>query len=310
MIAIRFRKRFRAIASRILHPLDRASYAACAAVSRRRVQATALQLNDADKRILVLSPHQDDELLGCGGLLLVFGSCRTIQVAYITDGKGRPYRSPNEQRALAATRQREARAVCCQLGLCDPIFLNREDGCLTKDKALPDLLEELIGRFKPNVLLAPFPTDAHPDHAATSLALSQVPGSVLSGMRIISYQVHSHIPDEFLNRYLELSDSVHRAKENALRLYVSQDMLSPLTLSKYLLFSKAAPQVRRRRGVASVEQFAELTVAKLKDICRHLTTSNLAGHKPVSTNYSPYSFRIFLRNRARLNAAFRDFSRR
>jgi len=295
-----FRKRIRTVLSRILQPLDRVSYRFFSIVCRRRVAAAPLRLDDADKRILVLSPHQDDELLGCGGLLLMFAASRAVQVAYVSDGKGRPHRSPGEQQALVAIRQREARAVCSQLGVCEPIFLNLDDGCLAGDRALPNLLGDLIRRFRPNLVFVPFPTDAHPDHAATSMALAQVPEGVLDGIRILSYQVHSHIPDEFLNRFLEISDTVQQAKEYALRLYVSQDMLSPLTISKYLLFSKVAPQIGRRQGVASIEQFAELGVADFKALCQHLSVAG-RGHRPSSTNYSPYSFRIFLRNRRRLS---------
>jgi LmbE family N-acetylglucosaminyl deacetylase len=85
----------------------------------RRLDAAALE---ALSPMLILSPHQDDETLGCGGLIAT--ACAqglAPRVAYLTDGaashRGSPSWSP---RRLAAERRREAKGALGVLGVPPP----------------------------------------------------------------------------------------------------------------------------------------------------------------------------------------------
>lgn len=82
----------------------------------RRLDKAALE---ALSPILILSPHQDDETLGCGGLITT--ACAlglTPRVAYLTDGsashRGSPTWSP---RRIASVRRAEARRALGVLGV-------------------------------------------------------------------------------------------------------------------------------------------------------------------------------------------------
>ncbi len=252
-------RRVRMLAQRLLFPLDRLSYAAYTAMRRSKVRAEPLELDSRLKRILILSPHQDDELLGCGGFLVRHGRQRRIQVVYVADGGGAIGRAADARHALAQQRNQEAREVCRTLHLHEPTFLGFEDGKLSSDARLPEALSDLIARHEPDLIMTPFITDAHRDHMATSMALSHIDAALLQRRQICLYQVHSHIPDGLLNRYLGLSDQEQAAKEQALALYISQNMTRRLTLSKYLLFSKVAPQIGKRPQIAGVEHFVMLS---------------------------------------------------
>ena len=61
---------------------------------------------------MILSPHQDDELLGCGGFLVRHGRQRRIQVVYVADSGGAIGRAADARHALAQQRNQEAREVC------------------------------------------------------------------------------------------------------------------------------------------------------------------------------------------------------
>jgi hypothetical protein len=190
------------------------------------------------------------------------------------------------------------------LGVCEPVFLDFEDGTLHDQAALVQALEELIRRFRPEIIMAPFITDSHPDHIATSQALVSVKETLLHDARLFLYQVHSHIPDRLLNRYVGLTQDEQKAKEAVLQLYVSQDMGDTLTRSKYLLFSTVAPQIRKQPGIKSVEPFAMLGCAELRELYESWNLQELTSQLK-STNYSAYSFRHYLNNRKILDGPFK-----
>jgi LmbE family N-acetylglucosaminyl deacetylase len=244
--------------------------------------------------VLIIAPHQDDEMLGCGGFIRRYGSSLRIQVAFVTDGRGRRHRSEQSRLELAAERKREAREVCAAVGIEEPLFLDFEDGITLDHPTLAAALEKLLATVQPDVILAPFGTDCHPDHIATSRALGAVSQAALEGREILLYQVHSQIPDPYVNRYLGLTPREHSEKAAALRLYVTQDMGSDLTLAKYLLLGTMAPQ-GYKHAAASVEYFASLAPAQLRSLCEHLQHMDFTKIRSLTT--SPYSFRVYLRNK-------------
>lgn len=94
----------------------------------RRLDTAALQ---ALSPLLILSPHQDDETLGCGGLIATACALGLApRVAYLTDGAGSHLGSPTwPAPRLARTRQGEALQALAVLGLPrrDVMFLGWPD---------------------------------------------------------------------------------------------------------------------------------------------------------------------------------------
>src|SRR5471032_3343833 len=85
---------------------------------------------------LVLAPHQDDDVLGCGGLIALRRLAgRDVHVAYLTDGSashpGHPTLTPS---LLAAQRAMEARTALRVLGVESRAihFLGARDGALDR----------------------------------------------------------------------------------------------------------------------------------------------------------------------------------
>ena len=80
------------------------------------------------ERLLVLAPHPDDEVIGCGGLVaLHLREGRRVRVVVATDGgeAGEP-----------AERQRESRAALASLGNAEIEFLNLPDRHLAESEYL------------------------------------------------------------------------------------------------------------------------------------------------------------------------------
>jgi LmbE family N-acetylglucosaminyl deacetylase/GT2 family glycosyltransferase len=143
------------------------------------------------KRVLVVAPHPDDEIFGCGGMLALhaeLGSC--VRVVVLSDGAAGDPGHRDEH--IVATRRRESLAAGAVLGLDDYRFLDLRDGALG---SVPDLHERLareLQAFQPELVYGPSPQELHPDHRAASRALI----AALSGgprVRVFLYGVNSQV---------------------------------------------------------------------------------------------------------------------
>jgi LmbE family N-acetylglucosaminyl deacetylase len=150
--------------------------AAWAALRRRSARLDAGALATLSP-MLILSPHQDDETLGCGGLIAT--ACAqglAPRVAFVTDGAASHRGSqtwPPER--LAAARRREALRALATLGVPsrDVRFLGWPDGAPLAEGA-PDYQRTLVelqswARSRPpRSLWATWPKEPHCDHEAAA----------------------------------------------------------------------------------------------------------------------------------------------
>lgn len=132
----------------------------------------------ANQNVLVLAPHMDDEIFGCGGTLTICARQHAlVTVVYLTDGrKGYDSKNTTCQSAtdrvrfedrLVETRKAEARSVSDLLKLRPPVFLDLPDGRLGVDSDSIDRLASILDRYRPATVFLPYLTDPHQDHWAT-----------------------------------------------------------------------------------------------------------------------------------------------
>src|SRR4051812_3184444 len=113
------------------------------------------------ERLLVLAPHPDDEVIGCGGLVaLHLREGRKVHVIVATDGA---------QAGDAAQRESESRAALASLGDATIEFLGFPDRELAHAD-LDDRLAAILREWKPDLIAVPSPLEIHPDHLALSRA--------------------------------------------------------------------------------------------------------------------------------------------
>ncbi len=123
---------------------------------------------------LVLAPHQDDELLGCGGLISATVREGTPPVVvFVTDGAmSHPGSRRFDAAARVRVRQEEALAACTVLGIGAErvVFLGLPDGNAPHGGAAFEAAVERIGeiaaRFGCRSVLASWAHDPHGDHVA------------------------------------------------------------------------------------------------------------------------------------------------
>jgi LmbE family N-acetylglucosaminyl deacetylase len=166
-------------------------------------------------RVLVLSPHPDDEAIGMGGTLSMHvANGSEVTVLYMTDGGGLD--EPREE--MIRTRRAEAEGLGARLGL-RQIFWANVDTRLTNDGPTVAAMAEVLRDLRPEVIYAPSIFDHHFDHFATNQvlvdALERVPDC---RPPVAGYEVWDNVP--FANYVVDVSAQAE-AKDAALAHYAT-----------------------------------------------------------------------------------------
>lgn len=172
------------------------------------------------RSILVLAPHPDDEIYGCGGLLALakeagIGACALL----LTDGDAQagdgsdPLARIGE--SLAAARLLGHQIECAHLA----------DRKLRLEPALVNAVAAAMERHQPDLVLAPAPGEPHPDHQAVALAalaaLTRTPRILADLAWYESGGGLTHV-----THLLDLTGQYHRKRE-AMACFASQETHHP-----------------------------------------------------------------------------------
>ncbi|MGE5459010.1 MAG: PIG-L deacetylase family protein [Solirubrobacterales bacterium] len=120
--------------------------------------------------VLALGAHPDDVEIGCGGALALHADAGDrVAIACATSGEAGSTGVPPS--TLARIRREEAAAAAAVLGATELRFLGFADGRLAwAGYDLVAALAILVRELRPELVYAPHPADAHPDHAALAAA--------------------------------------------------------------------------------------------------------------------------------------------
>jgi LmbE family N-acetylglucosaminyl deacetylase len=156
----------------------------------------------AARRVLVLSPHIDDDVIGCGGVIRQHADAGAAVVSvYLRDG--------------GAIREAEARSAAEIVGVSDLIFMRwgppaeaKRWGPVPSTKSLIAIepktvhaLREVIETARPELVYAPFFLDPHPDHCDATYLLDAVISSCGAPIeRLYLYEVWGPlVPDVLID---------------------------------------------------------------------------------------------------------------
>lgn len=121
------------------------------------------------RRVLVLAPHPDDEIFGCGGSLALYRQTGTeISVHVLTDGAG--FAAEAQRKAVQEVRQSETNGALASLGIPPATFGSMPDRSLSDRVDLVQYVTDIIQNSSADVIFAPSLWEIHPDHLATSRA--------------------------------------------------------------------------------------------------------------------------------------------
>jgi LmbE family N-acetylglucosaminyl deacetylase len=154
---------------------------------RQRIARTPEGAVGLDRTAVVFAPHQDDEILGCGGTVLLKRKAGAeVKVVFLTDGRtSHSHFIPAGE--LVQMREQEAVNACLSLGLAetDIHFLRFPDSELANFHGeAVQRVSEILCQHRPAEVYLPYFADPQPDHIATnqivmqSLRSSQLHGTV------------------------------------------------------------------------------------------------------------------------------------
>lgn len=117
-------------------------------------------------KVIVFAPHQDDDLIGCGGSIAKHvKQGNEVTIVYMTSGDAGSLKYSKQE--LAKIRETEAKDAAKILGIKDLLFLRNTDGYLEYNKENLVKIIDLIREKKPNIIYIPHKSDAHKDHIKT-----------------------------------------------------------------------------------------------------------------------------------------------
>ena len=121
-----------------------------------------------EKNVLVLAPHPDDDIIGCGGTLRIYRQAGTeVTVVYMTDGRKGSFGTYDEE-DLVLLRKDEAKRAAGIIGIDRLIFLDGKDSELSSTVDALKKMSDILNDLKPDAVFLPFLLDNHPDHMATN----------------------------------------------------------------------------------------------------------------------------------------------
>ncbi|MGE0331526.1 MAG: PIG-L deacetylase family protein [Ramlibacter sp.] len=131
------------------------------------------------RSVLVLAPHPDDEVFGCGGCAALYAkSGAVVRPHILTDGGG--YLTGTQRDAAIALRRDESCRAAQVLGTAAPAFGPWQDRQLNTAPELPAYLGELIESAAADIVFAPSLWEIHPDHRATAWAALRAVNAVFA----------------------------------------------------------------------------------------------------------------------------------
>jgi LmbE family N-acetylglucosaminyl deacetylase len=172
------------------------------------------------KSMLVLAPHQDDETIGCGGVLaLQVASKQAAAVVMLHDGASGCEELGMSRGELMELRNEESRRAAAVIHLEPPIFLNYPELADSIPEATESIRRILLKR-EVDAVFVPFVLDGHPDHRTTNYILAGALADIPRNVRVFGYEVWGLcvpnvvvVIDDVIEKKLEMLSCFHFANK-------------------------------------------------------------------------------------------------
>lgn len=196
------------------------------------------------KKVLVLAPHQDDEIIGCGGTLLKLKEQGSdISICFLTNGAelSNPIKSVVIRKEEAETVVKKLNSEVLELGI-DNVSMEIEK------KTLGKLTQILNNDW--DTIFTIWPVDQPPKHRLCSYLVGKALAEVNFTGNLVFYAVHTDLIPNF---YVDITKVIDD-KEELLHLYKSQ-----IDVQRYDHLSRGLDAWRSRfLGISNQKRFVEL----------------------------------------------------
>ena len=191
------------------------------------------------KKVLVFSPHPDDETIGCGGTIAkVIKDGGETTIVWMTSGEyGTKNRKKN--RKQLEIREKEAKRAAKTLGVNKYYFLRQPDAFLVRSDKVIEKLSKIISTHKPDTILSSYWDKMNNDHIETFNIVKRASLFSENSLKsFLCYEVWNPLED--CNHYEDISDFID-LKLKALSAYKSQLDILP--------YDEAIKGLNRYRGL-------------------------------------------------------------
>lgn len=202
-------------------------------------------LTEEDK-CLFLSPHPDDETIGCGGILLKYPN--NFDIVCLTDGS----RGTHDDKDISQIRRSEFELVMDEIKPSSYEFLNIQDGKLAYNYTS----FSQINIEKYDYIFVPNYFDQHKDHKAVALLLKKLikEQKYKKSLQIAFYEVWSAFG--IANSFVDISGQIE-TKKKLINMYKSQ--------VEHVDFTGRISALNYYRGMVALRQYVEaLNIVDLK----------------------------------------------
>lgn len=254
-------------------------------ISERSLMPYGASLFSAES-VLVVAPHPDDEVFGCGAAIAQLNSAGAkVTVLLVTDGAAAGADEAERSR-ISRVREDESKAALAILGGGRVVSAGLPDrGTWEKRSEILSSIARLLAETSPQLVFVPSPAEVHPDHRSVAHAFLEMakqdtlgrPLFSTSGKALVAfYEVSQPIRPNFL---LDATSFI-AAKDRAMAAFVSQ-----LDAHDYPGFVRGLmayrrmtlpPEVKAAEGYFVIP-FAELREGDVEDLVSQFGPSRLGG---------------------------------
>ena len=169
-------------------------------------------------RVLVLAPHPDDEVFGCGGAIMRHVDAGDLlKIVILSNGEYRA--NTAQQAAYGELRREESSKAAMTLGYGTPEFWGLPDRGVEYGERLVQRIEGAIEALGASLVYAPSIYEMHPDHRALGMAALEAVRRHAAKPNLAMYEVG--VPILRPNVLLDIS-ALRQRKQDAMACFTSQ----------------------------------------------------------------------------------------
>ncbi len=196
--------------------------------------------NLEDKKIMVFCPHPDDDVFSSGALLKYLSAKNDVYSVFVTYSPRGVDRDISEKEKIEL-RKKEAKKAC-EILESKPVFLGLDQLKIKPDKENVKVMEGLLKKEKPDIVLIPPMNDAHPTHKKVSQTILKTLEKV-EVEEVWSYETWTPLPNP--DYIFFFNDTLMNIKKKAMNEHQSQ--------TERLDFAGSMVALNRFRGIMGQE---------------------------------------------------------
>ena len=212
----------------------------------------------SNTRALVLVPHVDDEIMGCGGAMCHLGkSGAHVKVAYMTGAAHRCNASCSK--GLVRMDMGETAVALRTLRCFDSEMINHDQNEVKCDKSTYKAVREIIYDYEPDIIFVPCYVESRRDYMRTASMVAKALENYPYQIRCFGYSFEGvSLPDTLVDITQVIDDKIEAMSERRSQIKLVNDEDQIRSTHMYALSSKNHERYCERFNVYSREKYVQI----------------------------------------------------